>query len=304
MDTVFSCDTASEPEREFAPLRAIGGPPPWQASLQLRFGASAGCTRLVQNQHRGPLRVQRVLYPEGPKIAHALLLHPPGGIAGGDELDLRIALEPAAQLLCTTPGASKWYHGERGTARQSVHLEVADDACLEWLPQEAILFDGADASQQTLIELDHEARMFGWDIVQFGRVAAGHRWHRGRWRQRVLLRRGGRERWREIADLTADDRLLTSQLGMAGHAVLGCAWAAAPGLATQAEDLLASLRGRAAVHALPCGISWLPAPTELLLIRVLGLHSEPVRALLEDLWHTLRPQLLGRAAQRPRIWDT
>jgi len=281
------------------------GPPPWHASLQLRFATDdPACTRLVHNRHRGPLRVQRVLYPEGPDLAHVLVLHPPGGIAGGDQLDLDIRLEAGAKVLLTTPGASKWYHGERAGARQSMVLKLAADACLEWLPQEAILFDGADASQEMHIDLDPSATLFSWDIVQWGRIAAAVQWQRGRWRQRLLLRRDDRERWREVADLAANDPLRDSPLGLAGYPVMATAWAAAPTLAAHQAELVEALRERAARFSLPCGISWLPAPTELLLIRALGPTGELVRALLETLWNVLRPAVIGRSAHRPRIWDT
>lgn len=280
-------------------------PPPWLASLQLGFAtANSGCTQLVHNRHSGPLRVQRLLYPEGPQTAHALLLHPPGGIAGGDVLELDIAMSAGAQALITTPGAAKWYHGGRGTARQSVHLSVAELASIEWLPQEAILFDGADVSQSLRIDLAPGACMIGWDITQFGRTAAGEAWTRGAWRQRLQLRRDGRECWFEAADLSADDRVFTSVLGMAGHTVSATMWAAAPALSGAQADLVEAMRTRAAMHELAVGISWLPAPSELLMVRVLGVAAELVRALLEDLWQLLRPAVIGRVAQRPRIWDT
>lgn len=299
---LIESDVAQSP-----PARVVGasGPPPWQASLQLQLGMrDQGCTHLVHNRHRGPLRVQRVLYPEGPDLAHVLMLHPPGGIAGGDQLELSIAVDSGASALLTTPGASKWYHGERAGARQSVRLKIAAGACLEWLPQEAILFDGADASQDMQIDLDAKATLFGWDIVQLGRIAAGEQWLRGRWRQRLSLRRDGRERWREVAELMAIDPLRDSQLGLAGHPVMATAWAAAPELPGQQAELIEALRERAAAFALPCGISWLTAPTELLLIRALAPTGELVRALLEALWDVLRPTLIGRDAHRPRIWDT
>lgn len=280
-------------------------PPSWLATLQLRFASgNLGCTRLVHNRHSGPLRVQRALYPEGADLAQVLLLHPPGGIAGGDELDLQIQLDAGAQALITTPGATKWYHGQRGGARQCARLSVAAGACLEWLPQEAILFEGADIAQTLTIDLAPEARMIGWDITQFGRISAGEAWNNGRWRQRLQLMRHGRERWCELADLDARDALRDSALGLAEYPITGTLWAAAPALQGESERLLDELRARAASHALPCGISWLPAPTELLLIRVLGRASELVRNLLEDLWNTLRPTVVSRAPLRPRIWNT
>lgn len=279
-------------------------PRAWHAALDLRFARTpAGRTRLVHRAHSGPLRVQRTLHPEAADCCHAVLLHPPGGIAGGDTLDVALALERGAQVLATTPGSAKWYRS-RHTATQDVRLTVADDACLEWLPQETVLFDGAHARQSIAIALAPAASTFGWDIVQLGRLAAGEQWASGTWAQRLTLQRGERLCWAEQGALAADDALRTSAIGLAGHAVFATAWAASPRLAGDPEPLLTELRAVAAQHALPCGITWLQSPAEILAIRALGHSAESVRALFETLWHTLRPCIAARPAQRPRLWNT
>ena len=166
------------------------------------------------------------------------------------------------------------------------------------------IVDGADAAQQLRIDVHPRATLVGWDIVQLGRVAAGECWQRGYWRQRLQLIRDGRERWREVADLAASDPLRDSPLGLASMPIMATAWATAPALVDDQETLLQALRECAASFPIACGISWLPAPTGLLLIRALGTSSELARALLEALWDTLRPIVIGRGAHRPRIWDT
>ncbi|WP_064504841.1 urease accessory protein UreD [Frateuria defendens] len=276
----------------------------WKASLALRFARQGTATRAVERRHHGPLRVQRMLYPEGPACCHALLLHPPGGIAGGDRLDIAVALEEGARALLTTPGAAKWYRAAAAGARQDVHLSVADGACLEWLPQEAILFDGARAAQHATIALAPRAATFGWDIVQLGRLAAGEAWRTGHWHQHFRVTRAGRPVWIERARLAADDPLRASPLGLAGHPVFATAWAASPALDADREAALAAARAVAEAHDVPCGITWLAAPAELLVIRAVGEGAHAVRALLEALWHTLRPWTASRAPQRPRIWNT
>ncbi len=276
----------------------------WSAHLELQFARRGETTRAVLRRHRGPLRVQRMLYPEGPACCHALLLHPPGGLAGGDALHVAVSVAPGAHALLTTPGAAKWYRCDQRAARQQIQLRVADGGCLEWLPQEAILFDGARAEQVCEIALAPQASMFGWDIVQLGRLAAGEAWRRGLWRQQLSLHRDDRPVWLERAALAADDALRASPLGLAGHPVFGTAWAAGPLLAGDIEAALAAARGAVSAHALPCGISWLPAPAELLVARTVGHSGHAVRALLETLWHTLRPWTAARSAQRPRIWAT
>ncbi len=278
--------------------------PNWPARLALSFARSSTSTRLRACEHVGPLRVQRLLYPEGRDCAHALILHPPGGTAGGDELDVRLDLAAEARVLATTPGAGKWYHGERGVARQDVHLQVADGACLEWLPQEAILFDGARVRQRMQIDLAADAAMFGWDIVQLGRLAAGERWSTGHWSQMLELRRAGDLCWLEQAELAANDRLRDSPLGLAGQPVFATAWATSPALSASIGDALDAARTASVRFSPRCGITWLPAPANLLLLRALGSDCAVVRELLEEIWGALRPWVAGRAAQRPRIWNT
>lgn len=284
---------------------ATGAPPPaWHASLALRFARHGDATRAVARRHDGPLRIQRVLHPEGAHCAHAILLHPPGGIAGGDVLDIALDLESGAHVLSTTPGSTKWYRSNACEATQHVRLAIADDACLEWLPQESVLFDGAYARQTLDLALAPRAAHIGWDIVQLGRVSAGETWRNGRWSQRVAVSRGERVVWREQAALAADDPLRDSPLGLAGHAAFGTLWACAPALSADHATVLDAVRDAAAQHAIPSGATWLAAPAELLVIRALAPSADAVRALFEALWHTLRPCIAAMPPQRPRLWAT
>jgi urease accessory protein len=284
--------------------------PPWQASLQLGFGLRAGHCRLLHNRHSGPLRLQRLLHPQCPGAAEALLLHPPGGIAGGDVLSMHVDVDGGARVLITTPGAAKWYRTSSRTARQSVVLRIAAGACLEWLPQESILFDGSDAQQVLDIDLSGDARMIGWDVVQLGRTAAGENWRSGRWRQDLRLRRDGRLLWCERADLTAESALRQAAQGLSATAVFGTLWASAPAMndLVSVDALRHLLRdacdrhgGTSKVHA---AATLLPHPRNLLLVRALAQDAERLRAVLESAWGQLRPGIIGLDAQRPRIWNT
>ena len=126
------------------------GPPAWHASLALRFGSEGGRTR-VASHHRGPLRIQKSLHPEGPEPCHAVVLHPPGGIAGGDHLQIDVQVDAHAQAFVTTPGATRWYKANGRSAAQQIALAV--DGTLEWLPQEAIVFDHARVDSTITISI-------------------------------------------------------------------------------------------------------------------------------------------------------
>ncbi|MFN7572424.1 MAG: urease accessory protein UreD [Betaproteobacteria bacterium] len=265
------------------------------ASLTLAFRTD-GPRTLLARSHRGPLTVQKALYPEGDALCHAVLVHPPGGIAGGDEIAIDATVEAGAQALITTPGAAKWYKADGRGAAQRVRLTVR--GALEWLPQEAIVFDQAQVDSRIDIELSDSASMLGWDIVALGRAAAGETFAQGRFAQTIRLRHAGRLQWIERTRIDGDDALLASPIGLAGRHVFGCLWAAGPQLASADFD---ALRARLDAQAAPELTRLTP---QLWVARTLGAGTQPVREALQTLWAELRPIVLGRAAIAPRIWAT
>ena len=271
----------------------------WRAELALQFARRGKQTLLAQRTHTGPLRVQKALYPEGDAVCHAILLHPPAGIAGGDELAIKIALEPDAHALLTTPGAAKWYRSAAPWARQTVRLDVASGARLEWLPQESIFFKGCRAQIRHRVHLADNARYLGWDVWCMGRAASGERFNSGSLRMATEIRLADKALWIEQGCLSGGTDFLTSPAGLAGHSVCGTLLAAGVAIA---PELLRACRARlpqesGALH----GITVLP---DLLVARYLGDSSEAARAWFTELWHVLRPAVMGRHAQPPRIWST
>jgi urease accessory protein len=268
----------------------------WQAALELRFHRRGERT-LCSHRHRGPLRLQKPLHPEGEAICHAIVIHPPGGIAGGDVLDIEAEIEAGAHALLTTPGATKWYKANGRTASQKVRLAVR--GVLEWLPQEAIVFDAAAARSTIEIDLHDDATMIGWDIVALGRRAAAESFRHGRFAQSIRLRIDGRLIWHERTQLDGGDALLDSPVGLGGRHVLGCLWAAGPAVeATDLDDVRAELiASRAAVAVTRL------AP-RLFVARIASEGTAAARAALGTVWRALRPRLCGIAAQAPRLWAT
>ena len=152
--------------------------PSWHAELELGYARFDNTTRPVQRRHKGPLRVQKHLYAEGPEVCQHIIVHPPGGIAGGDRLDISAFVDGDAWAQITSPGAAKWYRAA-GPAYQQLKLKVAAGATLEWLPQETIIFSAAQAELSTGIDLEGDARLFYWDVVALGRPASGERFDLG-----------------------------------------------------------------------------------------------------------------------------
>ena len=283
---------------------AAGATSGWHASLALGFDNSEGTrTVLTRREHSGPLRVQKALYPEGDAVCHAVIVHPPGGIAGGDQLDINLRVGDGARALITTPGAGKWYRS-RGSdcapATQNVRIYVGNRASLEWLPQERIVFDRADAASETRIDLAPQACYVGWEILCFGRTASGERFDAGCYRQRSQVYRDGRLAWNERGAMAGGSALLISPIGLGGQPVCATLLAVAPEVT---QTLVES--ARAAISGLDCAprvaLSRLP---HMIVARYIGPSGEEAKRAFIEIWRILRPALLGRTAALPRLWST
>lgn len=271
----------------------------WQARLSLGFERRADATILARRSHLGPLRIQKPLYPEGRAICHALVLHPPAGIAGGDDLGIEVAVGAGAHALLTTPGAGKWYGRASRQACQRLRFEVAAGGVLEWLPQESIVFNGALAHMQTQVALADGARYLGWEVLCLGRRASGEQFSSGEIGLETRITREDRPIWLERGLVAGDSRVLHSAAGFAGRSVSATLLAAGAGLD---PALLAACRQvnpaeGGALH----GVTLLP---DVLVARYLGHSAEAARSWMVALWSLLRPTLAGREAEEPRIWRT
>ncbi|MGQ0652491.1 MAG: urease accessory protein UreD [Betaproteobacteria bacterium] len=260
----------------------------WKASLRLGFSFSGRKTTLSRKTSDGPLVVQKPLYPEGPAVCHAIIVHPPGGIAGGDELALEVDAPAGSAALLTTPGAAKWYRSAGPLATQQLAFNVS--GTLEWLPRETIAFRDANARLGCRIDVRGQGVFIGWEVLCLGRRGSGERFDRGRLDLRNAIRRDGRLLFAERGRLEGGERLLHSPVGLGGMSVCGTMLAVAPDFPETkalAPDCLALTR--------------LPG---VLVARYLGDCGEEALAAFTRLWATLRPVLLGREATEPRIWRT
>lgn len=271
----------------------------WQARLALGFECRDGRSVLARREHCGPLRVQKALHPEGPEVCHAIVLHPPAGIAGGDELNIAVDMAAGSHALLTTPGAAKWYRSAGSWAAQTMNFSVGAKAILEWLPQETIVFDSACARMQARISMERDAVFIGWEVLCLGRRASGERFDHGMLQIATRIESEGKPLWIERGQLQGSSPLFNSPVGLAGFSVSATLLAAGRDIDSA---LLACCREKLANEPeAQYGITALP---RLLVARYLGHSSEAAREWFVDLWRVLRPALTGREAQLPRIWNT
>lgn len=274
----------------------------WSGHLDLHYTRD-GSRTIALDRHHGPLRVLQRLYPEGDAICHHVLVHPPGGIVGGDELVLEARLEAGTHALISTPGATRFYRSEQITARQQVRARLADGARLEWLPLETIAYRGCEAENLLRFELAPGAQMMGWDVLALGLPAADQAFSHGRFLQQLEIPGVWLERGRIAGE---DTLLLDSPLGLAGHRVLASLWFASgqPLGRVMGEALVDSARACIDNSALPTTAGVTQLHDTLVVLRALAPRVEPAMQMLQAVWAAWRPLAWGLAPVPPRVWRT
>ncbi|HEY8506762.1 MAG TPA: urease accessory protein UreD [Steroidobacteraceae bacterium] len=265
----------------------------WRAQLDLKFAAREGFTWLASRRHTGPLLVQRPFYPEGP-VCHTYIVHPPGGIVAGDQLQITVEAAPGAHAVITTPAATKFYrsHGPRAYQNQCLNLH---DASMEWLPQETIFYRGACAHTGTRVELDRQSKFIGWEVFCLGLPARREPFDAGTLHLDLELWVEGRPRFIDRLRVTGESRSRTARWGFGGHEAVGTM------LVYPAQRAMLEALRKAA--ALDDSVS-ITAVDDVIVCRCLAAQGEQVRTSFVRLWQTARPLLLGLPAVMPRIWAT
>ncbi len=274
----------------------------WNGHLELAFRRQ-GARTLSHDRHHGPLRVLQRLYPEGEGVCHQVLVHPPGGLVGGDTLTLRMQLEEGSHALITTPGATRFYRSEGAWAEQTVTAGLAEGARLEWLPLETLAYPRCLGRNRLSFALAPQAQMMGWDVLALGLPAAGQPFDEGCFEQHLEWP----GMWLERGLVDGRDRLLRdSPLGLAGQGTLATLWLGEGSALPRARrEALLELARAHIVEAPTTVMAGVTAPRDgLLVLRALGPKVEPVMALLQSVWGGWRQCHWGLEARSPRIWRT
>ena len=273
----------------------------WHAQLRMDYAHQDGRT-MVHHQHQGPLRILQSLYPEGDAVCHNVLVHPPGGLVGGDVMEIDVHVQPQAHGLITTPGATRFYRSDKGLATQHVHARVAAHARLEWLPLETIAYSGCHGVNQAVFELAPGAELMAWDITALGLPNANQPFERGQLQQHLEIK----DVWLERGLIDAQDtRLMDGPLGLAKHRCMATlVFACGTDLSRERRDMALSL-ARALTELTPAGLmAGVTSPhPRVVVLRTLSPLVEPAQSLLRGVWSAWRQGLWAMPAGLPRIWS-
>jgi len=269
----------------------------WKAKLSLGFTYKNNKTVLSERKHYGPLVVQRPFYPEGNDLCHVYLIHPPGGVVGGDKLDLNINLEKQTQVLITTPSAGKFYRSGDFKGSQTQKMTVAKESILEWFPQETIFFNGCNSELETEIKLTSDALFCGWEINCLGRPASGEKYQQGKIIQKLSLYRDNKPIFLERNEIEGASELLSSAGGFNDCCVFGTM------LATQIDKNLCDELQNHWHEKKEKNVS-LTLIKDVLVVRYLGDSAEQAKKYFSEIWSSVRMKQRNLQACAPRIWST
>ncbi|MFN5857093.1 MAG: urease accessory protein UreD [Pseudanabaenaceae cyanobacterium] len=302
---------------------------PWHGQLDLTFSAQRTdadieviTTDQIPYQTRcrvhtctAPYRMQRPFYPEGNGICHGVVLHTAGGMVQGDQLSLQVQSHSHSHGILTTAAATKIYRRDGASeqteqsttnplrTRQKLQITIASQAWLEWLPQETIVFAGADYHQTQRIDLAPEGVYLGWEVVRFGRTARGEKFTTGDWRNHTEVWREGHPLWIDRQWLTGNVKTCQSIHGLADCAVIGtCGFVGQVCEPDLISELWAKLRlrqtngqmlGEAGITRLLSGV----------VCRYRGNSSLEAQQWFWEVTQVLRQTYGGVTASVPRVWQ-
>ncbi len=267
----------------------------WIAELELRFSKSKSKTFLSTRKHIGPLTIQRPFYPEG-DLCHLYLLHPPGGIVGGDQLSIEVNTDSNSSSLLTTPGATKVYRtSDHKHSTINQNFIVAEDSSFEWLPMETIVFPGANSQFSSKLLLSGNARVAAWEVYCLGRPAINESFDFGSLNFSLEL-------WRDdlpilFDKLMIDKTELGNIVGLRSFPVFGTFI-----ISKTNKKVLETVR--AMIIETDSCVTGVTQIEDIIIVRSLAKKTYLVQDLFKKIWQTVRPLVFEREASIPRIWAT
>ena len=273
----------------------------WRADLKLDYTLESQRT-VVRYLHQGPLRILQSLYPEGDQICHNVLVHPPGGLVGGDTLDIQVTVAEVAHALVSTPCATRFYKSGGHPALQQVVAHLADNAKLEWLPLEAIAYNDCEATNRAIFNLAPSAELITWDVTALGLPSSDMAFTQGHFQQHIEIPGV----WLERGNIRGEDtRWLNSPLGLAGSKCLA-SLVFASGSAIDSDRTTQALEAAREViesHPLRLQAGITCAHPQVIVLRVMSPLVEPTMDLLKKVWAVWRHTLWALPSTPPRIWS-
>ncbi len=272
----------------------------WQANLKLAYERH-GERVVARHEHSGPLRILQSLYPEGDAICHNVLVHPPGGLVGGDTLDIAVQTAADTHGLVTTPGATRFYRSDGPLALQTTRIAMQAGSRLEWLPLEALCYNDCNAENRLVMSIEPGAELLGWDMTAFGLPNANLPFVQGSFAQHIEVPGVWLERGRVDAN---DLRLMDGPTGLNGARCMAslffvCGTKLDRARKQSSLDIARTLIAESELAATAGATS---PNGQVIVVRVVAPLVEPAMHLLRAVRNAWRSELWHLPDCNPRIW--
>jgi len=312
-------EPAGPPPRELAayldePPQLATGSPGKNGYLRLGFERRGPKTILADLDRRAPLLAQQALYWDEamPGLACVYMISNAGGVLQGDRNRIEITLGPDAQAHVATQSATKIHEMDHNHARQDQTIRLAAGAYLEYLPEPTIPHRHARYLTLTRIEIDPAATLLYAEILSAGRkyYRDGELFAYDVFSSTVTAARPGPE----PAAATGPERpgpaggpgdeLFTEKFVIepAGHDITATGVMGGYHVFGNVLVLTPPEQAEAIAAELPAEVNrqgqWAAAASRLpndagLVYKVLGMETEPVKALIRRCHEVVRPIVTG-----------
>jgi urease accessory protein len=279
----FLTDGMGSPGADIPVSRSIRA----DGKLFARFAAYGTRTGVADLYEAGGYRLK---FPKGP-LCEGVIVNTGGGMVGGDQLDIRIDMEPDAQLVLSTQSAEKIYRAEQDAVRVNIDATLGERAELAWLPQETLLFSGAKLHRRFQVDMAENATLTLFEGVIFGRGAMGERLGDGLFKDSWRIRRGNKL---VFADETKLDGIMADRIDRRAIGNGARAIATFLHLSPDAEARLDEARNALQSASCECGAS---AWNKMLIARFAAADPAIVRQ------SAIQFLTRFRGASVPRVWQ-
>ena len=259
-----------------------------RGSASVGFTARQGRARLATLHQSGSAKAMlpRV---HGP-VPEVVFLNTSGGLTGGDTLSYHLDVPAETQVTATTQTAERGYASAGPIATVKVTARVGAGGRLNWLPQETLIYESANVSRETIVDLTGDAVCLMVETIVLGRHAMGEVPRAARVTDCRLIRRDGRPVWAETMRLDPVTLSQTEQpavlRGARCYAVIALISPTAPDLTNCVRATLTESGCQSAASG------W----DGKLLIRILAKDGWPLRRQVARTLCVLTPTL-------PRVWQ-
>jgi urease accessory protein len=287
------------------PAQLPAGIPGKTGVLRMRFARREDRTVLRDLFRQAPLLVQRALYwdEEMPDMACVFILTTSGGVLQGDRLRIDIRLDAGARAHVTSQSATKIQEMDANYGSLVQEISLGSGSYLEYLPEPTIPYRHSRYLTRTRITLPSDATLLYSETLLPGRKYH----HDGELFAYDLFSSSLRAGRPGGPDLLAEKwvldpaRFAVNRCGVLDrfHVFANVLLLTPPDLAQRVPERIAPVW--IDEPPLAAGMSRLPNDAGLV-YRVLGMETEPVRALVRKFCAVARQETVGCATPPGFAW--